>query len=966
MNKIIFLLSLVLFALPINIFSFGFLNNDEFIFATSNSNPDINITLNSTLEELFVKKAVLEIDDISSEILLNETFPAGEEVFYSFSFLDFQVNNISQNNFIYFTLEVLGRNNRPITPAGDRTNFQIIIDQTPPFLISPNQDSFLQFSGDSQRVNFVFSEPIFSFRAFLNGNLVYVFTESSLNPVFNTEFEVDFDVSNLPQGGNEVVIEYVDFAGNSVTTTLNSIYQSEGLSINLLTRKEDPLLKYFFDKDNLDFFGNSIYSSENSFNFKFQTTKPATCYYTFNRAEFGFFDDFSDAIKIQIGTQDNLSHEFQVDFGTGDQRRFWLACRNNEFPSEIIYLNDELGFPNQLMFFRKYQGANLEFVSIYPTFNVSYSPIDVNVRTNEPAICDFSLNLDLSRKLFSSQNFTSHRSTGNDVNVGENQLFVSCFDRVGTTINRTNFFHLDLENGVTLFIDESNLFSALPSFTLRGVLSETADCRASLNQIFDVGEFDNLPQSTLNGFNVEFLISPLTPGNNDVFIYCKKDGSIFDFFTNVIYDSSGPLLSNLLLLKNGREVEYLLDQDSVEFRVNSSSIIPINRYVVKLIGQGGEEEIIFNSPNGVINRDLSNFTIFRIYAENILEQRSNQLEKPLLFDLEGPIVSLIPRGEARVEILCSDTVSGCFEVFYGLSEIQRDCRPRIDYENDTLEVEGFDYLCVRALDRAGHETQMSFNLIDILGGNSTVPGDNQTGGPGSGNIPDPFGNQTQGNQTQGNQTQEEPPQEQNQTQTNQTTPTPGDDFTPNEPIEEESNLGIIILSAILLIILGVSGGGYYAYKKGYLDDQLVKYGVIKKKPTSGGNYYNGLDQKTVYGTRKNGTKVEYDDHLKRLNEFIDETLNKKNDVFDNFDSSGKEIQTPTETLTNKPEDMVKDLSQADFDEFYASSNKKTVDNKVSLEEEIEEFEDFYKKKEEALQEELKDKDKKKKQNNKKK
>ena len=926
--KYLYYFFFIVFLLP-SIYAVGiYENNGQYTFVTNTNTPKINISLFTPLENMFVEKASLRINDEINEVQINDDILLGGEVNYSFSLSDFNFDIIENNDNVFFQLDAFGRNNRPIRPNGDETKFNIEVDTIPPRLVSPNPENILRFTGANQKIQLIFSEPILSYKIYLNGILIENFIQQRrLRSSFSSDFEINLDLTNINDGVNNLLIEFEDIAQNKVSETLQFAFKGEDLSINMLTSKDDSSLKYFYDKNYLDFFENNIYSSESSFIFKLQTNKPAKCYYTYNRVSFGYFKDFPDSMKILLDSQDKLNHEFEVDLGTSPFKRFWLACQNDIYSEEVVYLNDVLGHEESLLFFKRYVGETPKILSIHPGSKVSYNPIDIITLTNVPTVCLYSLSSILNKRLTPTQEFSYHKESSVEVNSGVNNLDLTCFDKIGREAKQTRNFELDLENGVSVFPQNTPLYSSSPTFNLIVTLSEQADCRASLRMISDVGEFESLPTANSSDFNREFSISPLQKGTNDVFVYCRKDGSIFDNKFEIIFDQDGPQISNFTFLNNGIASNYVSSQDSFEFEFNVEALIPVDKYFVELIDSNQNKIFTFTRPNGKITSDLSNVSRVKVIAQNQINQNSSPLEKVLQFDLEGPSIKIIPSGN-QVSISCIDEKSGCNKVFYGFSSQQSQCSPSSLYiKGEFLDVLGKNFICVRAIDNVGHIS----NLTQAISLGFTIPDLNLS------------------NQTQDNLSTPLFPEFENQSEKIVDPFDP--DFESSLPPPQTSGNGLLIISAIILLLASASGGGYYAYKKGYLDKQLLKYGIIKNKKSNNSNNPVGNNPNALFGNKKQNikSKSSYDDHLRRLNDFVDHTLDNRKEVFDNFssdDNKGK-VDDFMDTLAKKPKVAGKTISKEDLDEFYESSSKLGTGKGLSLEEEAEKFEEFYRKKTEA-------------------
>lgn len=918
-------------------FSIGVFENDgSFKFYTNTSTPNINISLSSPLEEINITNATLQVNGVSNTVILNDFIPRAQEKNYFFTLAQFNQQNISSQDEVYFQLNAVGRDNRDVRTSGDKTNFDIIVDKIKPILQSPSQDEILQYTQDTQNLDLVFSEPILSYRVYLNENLIYSYRENRrLLSQFESSFNIPLNLDNLQDGLNQIKVVYEDIAQNKQESTINFGFTGVDLELDLLTSKDDPDLNYFFDKDNLNFFNKSIYTSQNNFPLKIKTNKPSKCYYSDSLLRFNYLDTLNQNTKNLFNTNDKLNHEININMSTS-KKTFYVACENDIYPSETVYLSSELGLGETLLDFRLYENDPINIDSLSPLKLISSSPVILRAETSVEGICSFSLN-QYENEILDSRDFIQHTKQGVEFNSGSNNLDLSCFDKLGRTAEISREITLDEEGGVQVFPQNMPLYSAYDTYNLVVSLSESADCRYSPTSLGDVSEFEGLEQSQLSeGLNREFSISGLTNGDNPIFIFCEKNGQVSESSFNILYDSQGPSLSNLSFINNGISSDYLGSNTSLEFEVETTSIIPVSKYFVELRSDSLENyNQEFSQGNGRINEYLVNYSQISIIAQNDLGINSSPIQKDISFDFQKPEIE-ISKQSGEITLSCFDSQSGCLNIKYGFSSTRDLCSASKTYINQTLDFSDKDFICVKAQDNVGNQDSLTQSLLeDIIVpevGNSSNQSDLE-------NVSDlnSSNSNISSNQTQNDTELFEP------------------DFEDKLPPSQDSNNTILIISAIILLLATTSGGSYYAYKKGYLDNQLLKYGIIKNKNKNNNNTSSQSikNQNTnMYGSKKNqnnrNNKSSYNDRLKKLNAFVDDTLDSNNGVFDNFktyDNKGK-VEGYDDTLTKKPENYTK-KSKKDLDEFYDSSSLDKYANEASIEEESEKFEEFYKKKQEA-------------------
>ena len=325
-------------------------------------------------------------------------------------------------------------------------------------------------------------------------------------------------------------------------------------------------------------------------------------------------------------------------------------------------------------------------------------------------------------------------------------------------------------------------------------------------------------------------------------------------------------------------------------------------------------------------------------------------------------MNLIKNGNSWV-VTCIDIETKCNDVWYGLSNSLLSCTPSLSYrDGDLLDATGHSVICARAINSVGllsdTTTVKTGEIVSTTNGTSSVGG--------GGSYDNPFDGD---DQTQGNTSVNVPINESVIDDTEDPVTPPSEPIESYNPEEDSNTTTVVILSALAFILLAAGGGGYYAYKKGYLNKQLEQLGI--KVPTHTGSsstndYYGSsvASSKTPISQRPQLTsgnqKSKYDEHLAKLNTFLDDTLDKKTSVFDSFKTSQKgRVEKYDDTLA-KPKGNSSAKKDAEFDDFYkASSSNKSIDvNDTTSENEADKFEQYYKNKKESSKKTDKSKSKK--------
>ena len=189
--------------------------------------------------------------------------------------------NLTTSDSIYFKLFAYGSQNNEVTPEGDPTNFYIKYDGVAPTLLSPSSTSEIYLTSENLDINLNFNEKLSSYEVFLDTQLIKIKDSEEFLSSYPNTIDVNINKEDLTEGANNnLTVIVTDLAGNSNEYVLNVFYRGEEIKMTLLTKDDDSALKYYYNKNYPDFFNKTIYSSENIYNLKVETSKPAICYYT--------------------------------------------------------------------------------------------------------------------------------------------------------------------------------------------------------------------------------------------------------------------------------------------------------------------------------------------------------------------------------------------------------------------------------------------------------------------------------------------------------------------------------------------------------------------------------------------------------------------------------------------------------------------------------------------------------------
>jgi hypothetical protein len=371
-------------------------------------------------------------------------------------------------------------------------------------------------------------------------------------------------------------------------------------------------------------------------------------------------------------------------------------------------------------------------------------------------------------------------------------------------------------------------------------------------------------------------------------------------------------------------------------------------YEVTFFNKDGNETFKdkFTRKSYRLRNKIDNLSKLELIGYNIINTSSNIIKKELKVDNKPPAITFNKLLSNSLTIVCIDEQSGCGKIFYGTSSLSFDCIPNILLKkNETINLSSsMKYVCAKVFDKVGNfvEDRYQVRLLDIDSSDFNYGiNDTRTNSSGS-NLDDLFG------------LNESDIGENDFVDDNESY-----DYNKVEdiPSEDDSTFTYSIIGAIVLLLIGVGSGGYYAYKKGYLNKQLEKLGLKSYvSNTKNNNYPNNINHNIKFETPKEISKGgKYDNHLNKLNSFIDKEISKGDKLFSKFDDSDESKFNNYENEKNFDPFKKKNISMMktkdDVNDFYELSKKKISD--LDIDKEKEEFEKYLKKKETDSKEENK-------------
>lgn len=897
-------------------------------FYTFNPTPDVNVSINSTGQLIVVNNSYLNVNGAQRVEYLGINLGFGEGVLLDYNLgTDFGIDSISSQDDVFFKVNVFDLENNPVRTKGDPTQFYIRYDDEVPYIVSPEEDSIIGLNTQTTLFNFQFNEKIPKYNIFLNNEIIYSYTNPSLfKRDFLDSFSYEFNSLDLQEGLNSVGIGFEDFAGNRNYEEFDVYYRGEDLTVSLLTKESDSNLKYYYNKNYPGLFDGTIYSSEDNFILKVETSKRAKCFFSDSLISHDVIDNVIN--KVEMDSSEGLVHSIDVD--VADTGSIWVGCENIVYSDDRAYLNSAMGIEGKLIKVKKYLGSALEITSALPEVKVTSVPFSITSQTNAKAICHYGFDGG-TKVLMNTTDYKSHERINVSKDDGNYNLNFECFDVIFNKAKKTNPLTVSSDEAPDI-LSYSPKYTSSSSVMVNMVLTEDSLCKYSMKKE-SLSDFGNLTETVGTGLTRKMSLSNLVAGENKIYVYCQKLNNVNENNIKIYFDPNGPSISNITFINDGRRSEYVRSHDELSFEFELNSIIPVNKIHVKITGNNNfslDDEISSNSAN--YNGNFSDAKKIRLIAENEIGKNSSPLEKNIIFDLNAPVLNFIDGGD-KLKITCFDAESGCMSVYYGFSQTLVDCQATVKYSlNSSIEKKDNNFICARALDKVGREAKSQKTLIAMFN-NSDVGGINLTD-----QDDDLDFNETETDSGLDDEDEYDDPFNQ-------------ENYTP--PRDGGSGLMVFAAIAALLVAMG-GGGGYYAYSKGYLDDQLLRFGIIRKKKKGDKNekgssidqsqfksgFNNNLSKDDLNSSNLN--KSRYDDHLKKLNKFLDSTID-NDGVFKNFDSVDKgKVEGYEDTLIKRKKSN-NDLSKEDFDEFYSSSTSDSkLDSVKTMEEEAEDFENYYK------------------------
>lgn len=482
-------------------------------FYTNNPQPNIDVKIDLAAEPLIVKNASLMINNSLVDYKIFETkIPFGGKGDFSFK-ITRDLSNISQN--IFFKLYVYGEISKyKVDFFGSPNEFGIRYDGKKPQITSGLNNNIIRSNSNYNEVLQI-DEKISSYSIFLNGRIVKSVVESQSQDISNYKNFIQINnLTNLVDGANDLKIVFKDLAGNENSEKYELYYVGSPLSIELLTKKNDSSLKYFYDVNFKGLFEGKIYSSQESFELKIRSSKPSECYISTGLFNFKEFDTISNNSLTKLQSDKGIEHRTNVNVNDGD---IWLACVVNSFPREIVYLSETMGLGKVLIPLEIADQKVLDFEIEYPISEIISEIFDINLRSNKKAACFYTLD-NGNEVAIPSSDYLFHEFSNVQSNPGEHNLIYRCFDILGNDVKKTKTLKINPKLGFKI-LDYSPKYSSSSSVTVNLDLNLDIECKYSADNKITPQSYASLPSLTGSGLKKSFSASGLIEGEDNFFLY---------------------------------------------------------------------------------------------------------------------------------------------------------------------------------------------------------------------------------------------------------------------------------------------------------------------------------------------------------------------------------------------------------------------------------------------------------------
>ena len=877
------------------IFSFFIIDEKgKNFYYTNNENPTINISILNGEKYSLIKNISLD----NYTITKNQNLTPFENISFDISFENFGTLNKSKSSF--FKINILDIIGNPAQTSGSPKSFYIKYENETLKLLSPNM---INLKTKNENFNLNFNRKIKKIKI-LNKNNLEVYNN---NFIFSDISEILSPRLILQDSENHKfkIIAY-DFYGNELQKNISiSVQGSRTFEVNLITKKENSTLKYFFDdeinKKYPNFFNGKIHSSENTFIFQINTSKPATCYKK-NSANFEPLLDLYFSQNDTFKSKNKLLHKINLTI-IGDKFEFWIGCKSDF--SEVGYVKQ---FGEKLIEFKKFEeNGNFIYINYIPKILQTSKNQNFFLSTNHNSICKKNIYKN------TNNNYDFFETTSEKQHIESNQQFTSegfynfdfkCFNKVYDLIDEKTNYEYNSSKGFRIIPNNKIYYIDKLPKTFEFQLSEKVkECRyiSTLNKdYYDIVSqtifFQNLSENlidTESNQHKKLELKILEKGENQFSILCRKvteDITKNSATLTTIYDPTRPTIDNLKFKQNNIIKTKLSPSKRISIIFNYTGLIPYDKINITHYRENSLiKNYIINSDNDTKTKNYKIFDntkklqsgdILKIKVKNILGTESNELSKQIQIQESLEIISSIEAE--KLYLSCGETS----QLKYGFSDNKLNCNANQNYDSTYPPIVPPKLYFCAVGKSSGDECpyivkETPFNSTPQAEYDPTLQGENL--------FPDLIPTNTTPINNNSNDLEEI--------------------FDP----EKDNSFGIISILIIIILIIGIiSGILAYLYYQGKLDKYIDKY--IPKY--SRNKVYN---QKKIVKSFENNKIPETKKIVKEKKirkSYLDQIFNnKKEKVFDTFKKE--------EQQNNIKGGIEKDIyQQADTFEEYLKKKKK--------------------------------------------
>ena len=893
-KKIILFFLTTLFLSTISFSYFVEKNNGENFYFINKVNPQINISIQNANENSTIRSITLD-DEI---ILIDEDLTYFDIFNRKIDLNDFSnFSGLNKSYSPYLRLNVVNSENDSVQTSGDPKYFSIKFDNSSLNLLT--QIPILQTT-NLNRVSLEFNRKIKSIKIYDTANNLLIDNDYKFinSPIIFSPINSRLNLQNTDTHNFKIIVE--DFYENKLEKDISiSISGTEKFKVNLITRKEERDLSYFYDR-NIDikypeFFDGKIYSKENVFLFKIKTNKPANCYYSIRDTPISFN---MNTVKKLLNSSENRRTHFREMRIISDST-YWFECITDNYEIEKIEEFDT----NILTFEQFNEMGDFEILRYVPRDFQTSINFNFIIQTNHISVCEKNIyqvynegTNPINKYVYFSEAEKLHLDLSNIGSQGNFSYNAKCFNKVYDLDNFSSYFLIDENLGLHIVAESYNEYRDVQGDRIEFRLSEPVrNCKyistidEKYNEIITQSNiYDSLTRVLENGSTNQhkrIILNFLERGENLFSIYCEDiHGNINSNSAGlrIIYDPTNPNIGDLNFVQNGIKINKISPNRALDVNFNYTNFIPYDKLhiqilrddliiknITKSVGeifQDDNENLPVLSKNQV-RKNLQTGDLIKISVETVLGKNSSFSEKIIILQEKLILSSSINGG--KLYLSCGENHSN---IKYGFNDLKDKCLATLLYNNENPPIISKNLFYCAAKITGDMEDNCDY-IVRETGLNQTP--------------------QTEFNTTFQNEDVPIPEVEPEDT----TKINPDDNSNVDDIInpDKKSSSGILITSLIIFFIIMISVGVLaYLYHRGKLDDfvdkHFPKYSKNKKfiqKNVTGKILENKfIPQKTFFNKKEHKKRKSYLNNIfkrkKIFDEFKKEEENNDADTFEEY------------------------------------------------------------------------------------